>query len=215
MNIKLHLNRAWKGQIVQRGALVIPDWLPSFLRRVKGGIIGRFLRYCIWAFLERWRGLFACHFDILSLMWSPSPAQFMRTIHLGHLAIDSVRWICWLRKGNTLSDRMLSSSGSSRRPARDAICICPQFCGDLRITKMPSRLRAVFVYGRGVSEICRNAATSRIITGFVAIRIVKQTQRSDKDTNPKSINKDKAESGPHFWFPWPVPRVFYIGGVGY
>jgi hypothetical protein len=103
---------------------------------------------------------------------TPSPAEFMRTIHLG-LAIDSVRWICWLRKGNTLSDRMLSSSGSSRRPARDAICICPQFCGDLRITKMPSRLRAVLVYGRGVSEICRNAATSRIITGFVAIRIVK------------------------------------------
>ena len=33
--------------------------------------------------------------------------------------------------------------------------------------------------------------------------------------NPKSINKDKAESGPLFWFPWPVKRVFIFGGVGY
>ena len=175
-------NRAWKGQIVQRGALVIPDWLPSFLRRVKGGIIGRFLRYCIWAFLERWRGLFACHFDILSLMWSPSPAEFMRTIHLGHLAIDSVRWICWLRKGNTLSDRMLSSSGSSRRPARDAICICPQFCGDLRITKMPSRLRACpRLWKRSLRNLqeCSHFKDHHRICSNPNC----ETQRSDKDTN--------------------------------
>ena len=66
----------------------------------------------------------------------------------------------------------------------------------------------VLVYGRGVSEICRNAATSRIITGFVAIRIVKHKGPTKILINPKSINKDKAESGPLFWFPWPVKRVF-------
>ena len=112
---------------------------------------------------------------------TPSPAEFMRTIHLG-LAIDSVRWICWLRKGNTLSDRMLSSSGSSRRPARDAICICPQFCGDLRITKMPSRLRACPRLWkrslRNLQECSHFKDHHRICSNLNC-----ETQRSDKDTN--------------------------------
>ena len=112
---------------------------------------------------------------------TPSPAEFMRTIHLG-LAIDSVRWICWLRKGNTLSDRMLSSSGSSRRPARDAICICPQFCGDLRITKMPSRLRACpRLWKRSLRNLqeCSHFKDHHGICSNPNC----ETQRSDKDTN--------------------------------
>lgn len=196
-------------------------YFPSLVCRARGGSLGGFISALLHLLGILWKmKLFACHFSILSLslkMWAPSPAEFTRTNQIWATwpFWDSARWICWLRKGNTLSDRMLSSSGSSW----DAIRICPQFCGDLRITKMPSRLRACPRLWKKESQKFAGVqqVISRIITGFVTIQFWNKHKDLTKILIPKWSQKHQQGQswvGSSFLVPLACAKGLYIGGVG-